>query len=88
MGKRYWSETECCIICGCQGVDLHHVKSRGAGGSDLDYNLMPLAHKYHQELHTIGLNTMSIKYPQVEDWLHKNGWEYEPYAERWVHELE
>ena len=88
MAKRYWSDTEFCIVCGKQGVAKHHFRSRGSGGSDSEFNLMPLCVEHHTEIHMIGPNTMSVKYPQVEDWLHKNGWEYEPYAERWGHELE
>lgn len=54
----------------------------------MEHNLMPLCIEHHNEVHLIGMITFSIKYPSVEEWLFKMGWEYEPYAEKWVHDLE
>lgn len=86
--QSFWSDEGCCLACGRSGVALHHLKSRGSGGSNLEHNLMPVCWGHHTEVHTIGLQQFSIKYPQVEDWLFKNGWEYDPYLEKWTHELE
>ena len=39
-----------CEICGCQGVDLHHIEARGMGGSnqkDNIENLMALCRGHH-----------------------------------------
>lgn len=40
-----------CEVCGNQAVDIHHIKSRGMGGSNTkDYigNLMALCRKCHE----------------------------------------
>lgn len=40
----------CCEICGCQGVDVHHVENRKSGGTkkeDTIENLMCLCRGHH-----------------------------------------
>ena len=44
------------------GADLHHVKTRKSGGTDDDYNLMPLCRSHHTECHKIGTSTFVKKY--------------------------
>jgi len=78
----------CCVACGASGVALHHVRTRGSGGTNLDHNLMPLCQEHHNEIHLIGTSAMAYKFDGVDEWLFKHGWEYEPYAEKWVHDLE
>lgn len=82
---KYADPDKKCIICAKPNVDLHHVKSRGSGGTDDDWNLMPLRHKYHQELHAIGMSEFIWKYPIVRVWLETNGWYYDDYAKKWLH---
>lgn len=41
--------------------DPHHVRSRGAGGSDID-NVIPLCRRHHQMFHQEGLPRMEDKY--------------------------
>lgn len=84
MGKSYVSEIMKCVVCGAPGVDLHHIKTRGAGGGDEEFNLMPLCHKSHVEVHNIGLLSFSKKYPEVKRWLVRNGWEL-LMSKKWVH---
>jgi hypothetical protein len=37
---------------GCvEGFDVHHIETRGSGGSDLPNNLICLCRKHHQETH-------------------------------------
>jgi hypothetical protein len=72
---RYCGPQYQCIITGKFGADLHHVRSRGAGGSDDSWNLMPLAHELHVECERIGLVSFSKKYPNALSWLVANGWE-------------
>lgn len=41
-----------CEICGCQAVDIHHIESRGMGGSnekDFIENLMGVCRNCHNE---------------------------------------
>lgn len=63
-----------CIICK-KKAELHHIKSRGAGGSDDSWNLMPLCRRCHSECHMIGQVTFMKKYPIYEKLLRIKGWE-------------
>jgi 5-methylcytosine-specific restriction endonuclease McrA len=74
--KKYKTD-ERCIACGRvqeNGNVLHHVQSRGAGGCDEYWNLMPLTNDCHNEVHMKGLNEFSEKYIYVKTWLYNNGW--------------
>ena len=39
-------------VCGAVSVDLHHVISKGQGGSDHYSNLIPLCRACHERAHT------------------------------------
>lgn len=89
MVKRRYTDPEgICIICGYYGVDLHHVKTRGAGGTDEDYNLVPLCHAHHVEVDHQGDYRMGLKYPSYQKWLIKNDWKYNPITKKYYRELE
>ena len=64
-----------CVHCGSPFVDKAHVKSRGAGGGDEDFNIIFLCRAAHIEQHALGWATFAMKYDSVMDWLVKNGWE-------------
>lgn len=55
----YIKQQPCCVSR-VVGVDPHHTKSVGSGGSDL--TCIPLSHKLHQEGHQIGWDTFQVKY--------------------------
>ena len=60
-----------CVISGNPGPnDPHHAGegSRGMGLKADDLTAIPLAHKYHQEIHAIGRRSFEEKY-------HVNLWE-------------
>jgi len=82
---KYRSEELTCIACSQQGVDLHHIKTRGAGGCDSYFNLMPLCRKHHTEVHKIGMRKFARTYARVRFWLVNNNWEIDPFMCRWVH---
>ena len=63
-----------CLVCSAQKVDLDHIKTRGAGGSDDEWNLQPLCRLHHAERHRIGLTSFAMKYQQVRNYLYGNGW--------------
>jgi len=86
--KKYYSETEPCIVTKKIGVDLHHIKSRKAGGTDDTFNLMPLTHELHNECHNTGLTSFSRKYVQVNNWLVFNGWQQCPLTRKWFRPFE
>lgn len=66
-------------------VDLHHIYTRGAGGGDEDWNLMPLTHEMHQKIHNVGLTTFTVLHPEAKAWLMKNNWYFEAVINRWRH---
>jgi len=81
--KSYQSFTHRCIVTGATPVDLHHCWHRGCGGTDDEWNLMPLVRHLHSECHAIGLKKFSEKYKAVALWLEKNGWKYDPVLIKW-----
>lgn len=75
-----------CVISGAPGPnDPSHVSSVGSHADDVPWNICPLAHKYHVELHNSGASTFAKKYPAYKAWLIKNGWEYNELLDRWLH---
>lgn len=76
-----------CVACGQYtegGSILHHLKTRGSGGSDMPFNLIPTCLTCHIEYHGKGLYHMTKKYPGVERWLIENGWEFNDYLKKWT----
>lgn len=71
---KYYSSDKCCIITGTSPCALHHVKSRGAGGKDDAFNLMPLSAYHYNEIHVGGTKKFAEKYPEAKKWLRENGW--------------
>lgn len=72
-----------CIVCGSQESDPHHLVSRGAGGDDVAWNLMPLCRVDHTAIHKAGLTTYSEKQPAVKAWLEKMGWQFNDFRNKW-----
>lgn len=75
-----------CLGCGSippEGVDAHHVKTRGAGGGDEFWNLLALCRSCHREIHTIGMLKMSQRHGAVKAWLDAAGWVYIEALKRW-----
>ena len=70
-----------CIICGNQ-AERCHVKSRGSGGTDDDWNIMSMCRKHHQEQHFIGWTVFYFKYPEVQPILRDKGWSLDSYTNR------
>lgn len=64
-----------CLVCGNHKVDVHHIKTRGSGGSDELHNLAPLCRIHHSEIHQLGTVSFSQKYLGVSTYLLDNGWE-------------
>ena len=64
-----------CVVCNRRGCDPCHIKSKGAGGPDEEWNIIPLCRIHHVEQHKIGIVTFAKKYQAVENWLLSYGWE-------------
>lgn len=82
---KYQSENHRCCVTGQSPVDLHHLKTRAAGGGDEDWNLMPLIHSLHVEIHQIGLKRFIEKYPEARAWLIAHDWDFDLLFCKWSH---
>lgn len=75
-----------CLICGStQTTVAHHIKTKGSGGPDEPWNLMPLCWNHHAEIHN-GMSAFVSKYYNAEMFLYSQGWEFDEYQGRWIHE--
>lgn len=72
-----------CIICGKTKVDIDHIRSRGAGGRDDDFNLWELCRDHHMEKHQISLKRFAEKYPSAKNELLKKNWSFDEIRKKW-----
>jgi ubiquitin C-terminal hydrolase len=63
-----------CEACGERDPDKHHIKSRGAGGSDDEFNILYLCRHCHTEIHAIGPKNFCDKFPHIEVLLEDRGY--------------
>ncbi len=77
-----------CFICGQPGSDKAHIISRGAGGSDEDYNIILLCRTHHSNQHYIGWKQFSIMFPCIESELIKRGFKRCEIKGSWYHPKE
>jgi len=85
--KKKYKTTDPCLACGIVtpgGNCLHHVKTRGAGGCDCSYNLMPLCLQHHNEVHNSGLHDFAEKYLKVFIWLKDYDWIFYELMWKWI----
>jgi 5-methylcytosine-specific restriction endonuclease McrA len=69
-----------CLACGTHPPnDAHHIKTRGSGGGDDHWNLMPLCRNCHTVIHKMGLTQFIGNFPHVEQFLIDLGWEWQGY---------
>jgi hypothetical protein len=79
-------EQGCVIGHGCQRpLDIHHIRSVGAGGRNDPFNLVALCRYHHCLLHHIGLNKFTEKYSSFKEFLENRGWYIDEYTKRWAH---
>ena len=64
-----------CVVCNRLGCDPCHIKSKGSGGNDTEWNVMPLCREHHTEQHKIGWIKMMHNYASVAFYLESHGWE-------------
>lgn len=63
-----------CVACGKLPVDRCHIKSRGAGGTWAETNILLLCRGHHIESHQIGWAKFIRKFPAVGKELERKGW--------------
>jgi len=59
----YWIANSFCEICGNYSAMPHHIRTRGAGGTDEPGNLLALCTTHHTEV-GIGILTFGKRYEQ------------------------
>lgn len=73
-----------CVVCGKNGVDAHHIKTRGSGGHDTHENLLSLCRLDHQRVHLYGVSKMAEMYPRFREYLVTKGWEFSEARGKWI----
>lgn len=81
----YAGEEIICIVTGAPGSTLHHLTTRGAGGTDDEWNLLPVCQLIHQMIHNKGLAYCAKKFPAIRDFLIQHDWEYDDFNKKWRH---
>ena len=54
-----WLRHEKCFVCRQRPVDVHHVKTRGAGGRF--WQTVPLCRIHHSSVHSQGVKTFQLR---------------------------
>lgn len=65
-----------CLACGARPSDPAHIKSKGAGGGDDKWNVMPLCRIHHSLQHTKGWWYMAETFILIHGFLVYFGWEF------------
>lgn len=74
-----------CIICATRATTVaHHIKTKGSGGPDERWNLMPLCYTHHDEIHRSTVDFAS-KYKNAALFLERLGWFFDSYSGEWNH---
>lgn len=64
-----------CAACGSSNlIDPAHIRSRGAGGDDYFYNVVPLCREHHTLQHAKGWQFMLTRFPLLVTQFKDRGW--------------
>ena len=67
-----------CCVCNNKGYsDPSHIISRGAGGPDARWNVVPMCRLHHSIWHKLGVSYFLGRYPEFELTLRGLRWEIE-----------
>jgi len=67
-----------CAACGrAGGSDPAHIRSRGAGGDDVENNLIALCRPCHTKSHALGWKGFCDLFPRMESVLSGLGWAFD-----------
>ena len=87
MDDRDFIRRQPCAACKApQPSDPAHIKSRGAGGKNEDWELMPLCRPCHIMQHKVGWKKMAEMFPGVLDELDIKGWSYDAIHKKWLND--
>jgi hypothetical protein len=66
-----------CLCCGAvPPVDACHIKSRGSGGGDEWFNVIPMCRNCHSLQHQVGWFSFCEKFSHVKHHLELLGWSF------------
>lgn len=63
----YGASHQRCEACGRPASEVHHVRTKGAGGDDDPANLLSLCREHHAEVHTMGKTALIEHFPYLYD---------------------
>jgi 5-methylcytosine-specific restriction endonuclease McrA len=73
MGKDRAQET--CFLCGKYGeLERHHIKTRGSGGGDEDWNIAMVHRICHIKIHSLSWGKILERDPSLAQKLQDKGW--------------
>jgi len=55
-------------LCSEETTDVHHIKTRGSGGRDIEVNYIALCREHHTEAHTLGRVRFPARYALQDRW--------------------
>lgn len=70
-----FKEPKPCVICKREDSDRAHIKTRGAGAGNEDWEWLYLCRSHHQEQHRLGWHKFRMKHLVVSYELRIRGWE-------------
>jgi len=76
-----------CVACGGPGTDRHHIKTRGNGGPDDDWNCVFLCRSHHVELHHRGQVRLYKANVRFAGALKEKGWFLDERKKLWNNRL-
>jgi hypothetical protein len=66
-----------CIICKTSPSDSAHILSKGSGGDDVPWNIIPFCRKHHIEQHQYGWFKMCERNPFLRQELYQRGFYFD-----------
>ena len=74
MRKSLWQRLTTCVITGCYNArdfQGHHLRSRGAGGSDGPWNRLGVCRIHHIDIGAIGLELFCEHHPEIKQFVER-----------------
>lgn len=64
-----------CVVCGNRPSEVSHIKSRGSGGPDTEWNCVPKCRRCHVDWHMSPIKFCE-RHPDFKKHLQDLGWEF------------
>lgn len=66
-----------CQLCGKSPVDACHIKTKGSGGDDVEWNLLSMCRNCHNLQHLWGFYKLCEQFPFLRQILAQKGWVFD-----------